>query len=391
MVAAFREFTAACMRLAALCSVGLAVSRRARIGSLTIHLLGTLLFQGTFLQSKIAGAAGAGAGAGEKSRAVMIAPHVRLERILFEQNLLPDEENSGFGALLYGADGTVAMHAGHKAWLYTTGLSSPPPRGRRNWYGKWISYVRELDLRTLASGPSRVALDLSGEDRWAVVHDVIQVGPMLFVAFYSANGGVRAAVSNRADSPFVPIRDFNLDVTDAWERQGGKEQSLESNGAHILIDENEAAATLWLGYDSYHVDRTAGQLGWAKIRIDKKSRDVQLLGKYPGNPLPMLPDGYIAARCGGNLASDVRLGGERAFFYYSRPDTRKIMLTVALSPDPLFGRVSRIVELEPPLGDEKVIEKFEAYMLDDELHIIYENELSSGRWGTGMRVYKIED
>jgi hypothetical protein len=321
----------------------------------------------------------------------VIAPHVHLERIRFEQNLLPDRGDAGFGALLYGARGTVVMHAGHKTWLYTTGLSSPPPPGRRNWYGKWISYVRELDLDTLASGPSKIALDLGGKDRWAVIHDVIEVGPNLFVAFYSANGGVRAAVSERPDAAFDTVRDFEVVVTDAWERQGGREQSLESNGAHVLIGDSEAEATLWLGYDSYHVDRTAGQLGWAKIRIDKKSRDVQLLGKYPGNPLPMLGNGYIAARCGGNLATDIRLGGERAFFYYSRPDTQKIMLTVALSPDPLFGRVSRIVELEPPLGDEKVIEKFEAYMLDDELHIIYENKLSSGRWGTGMRVYKITD
>jgi hypothetical protein len=43
-----------------------------------------------------------------------------------------------------------------------------------------------------------------------------------------------------------------------------------------------------------------------------------------------------------------------------------------------------------PLDDEKVIEKFESYMLDDELHIVYENRLGSGHWGTGIRVYKIE-
>jgi hypothetical protein len=359
---------------------------RARIGALRIHLLGILCFQSVVLQSRVAAA-----GVEEPSSVVAIAPHVHLERIRFEQDLLPGRGDAGFGALLYDAEGAVVMHAGHKTWLYTTGLSGAPPHGRRTWYGKWVSYVRELDLETLASGSSKVALDLSGKDRWAVVHDVIRIGPRLFVAFYSASGGVRAATSDRPDAAFETARDFKLDVTDAWEKQGGKEQSLESNGAHILIDDSEAKATLWLGYDSYHVDRTAGQLGWAKIRIDKKSRVVRLLGKYPGNPLPMLRNGYIAARCGGNLASNIRLGGERAFFYYSRPDTQKIMLTVALSPDPLFRRVTRIVELEPPLGDEKVIEKFEAYMLDDELHIIYENELSSGRWGTGMRVYKIKD
>lgn len=322
---------------------------------------------------------------------VKIAPHVRLERVHFDQNLLPDRGHTGFGALLYDAAGKLVLHEGHKTWLYTTGLFESPPGGRRDWYGKWISYVREFDVKTLASGPSAVALGLGGADRWAVIHDVIQVNPRLFVAFYSANGAVRAAVSDRPDAPFTTVRDFSIEVTKAWEKAGGMEDSLESNGAHVLIDESEAAVSLWLGYDSYHVDRTAGQLGWAKVRIDKISRDVRLIAKYPGNPLPFLPKDYIAARCGGNLATDVRLGNQYAFFYYSRPNREKIMLTVALSPDPLFRHVSRIVEVEPPLGDEQVIEKFESYMLDGELHIIYENKLAANHWGTGIRIYKIDE
>jgi hypothetical protein len=67
------------------------------------------------------------------------------------------------------------------------------------------------------------------------------------------------------------------------------------------------------------------------------------------------------------------------------------MLTVALSPDPLFQTVTRIVELEPPLGDEKVIEKFESYLIGDHLHIIYENNLDSGHWGTGILIYKMQN
>jgi hypothetical protein len=149
--------------------------------------------------------------------------------------------------------------------------------------------------------------------------------------------------------------------------------------------------TLWLGYDSYHVDRTAGQLGWAKVRIDKSSRNVELMGKYQRNPLQMLPKNYLAARCGGNLATNIRFGNQYAFFYYLRPNREKIMLTLALSPDAMFSRVTKIVELEPPLGDEQVIEKFESYVLDDELHVIYENKLDSNHWGTGVRIYKIEN
>src|SRR6202034_3706693 len=114
------------------------------------------------------------------------------------------------------------------------------------------------------------------------------------------------------------------------------------------------------------------------VRIDKKSGNVELIEKHPGNPLPMLPKNYIAARCGGNLAASVWLGGQYVFFYYTRRSKEKIMLTAALSSDPLFQHVGNIVEIEPPLGDEKVIEKFESYMFDDELHIIYENQLAYG-------------
>jgi hypothetical protein len=66
------------------------------------------------------------------------------------------------------------------------------------------------------------------------------------------------------------------------------------------------------------------------------------------------------------------------------------MLTAALSADPLFLHGDRVVELEPPLGQERVIEKFESYLLNGELHIMYENRLTSGEWGTGIRIYKIE-
>jgi hypothetical protein len=270
---------------------------------------------------------------------------------------LPDRGQAGFGALLYDGKGGLVLHDGHKTWLYTTGLAEPAPGGQRDWYGKWISYVREFDIKTLVSGPSKIALGLSGSDRWAVIHDAIKVGPKLFVAFYSANGGVRAAVSERPNGLFETVPDFKIEVTDAWEKQGGEKDSLESNGAHALIEESNEAVTLWIGYDSYHVDQTAGQLGWAKILIDKRSRNVELIGKYPLNPLQMLPKNYIAARCGGNLATNIRLGGQYAFFYYTRRSKQEIMLAVALSSDALFQHITSIVEIEPPLGEEKVIEK----------------------------------
>ena len=314
---------------------------------------------------------------------------VHLERTHHESNVLPDTEHAGFGALLYDAQGKLVLHEGSKTWLYTNGLFEAPTSGRRDWYGKWVTHVREFDVGSFVSGQKTLALGLADSDRWAVIHDVVGVSDHLFVAFYSTNGGVRAAISDTPNGRFEAVSGFKIPVTEAWERQGGELQSVESNGAHVLVEDSDRALTLWLGYDSYHVDKTSGQLGWAKIRIDKVARTVALLEKYSGNPLPLRPRGYIAARCGGNLGTDAPWGRRHAFIYYTRPNQQQIMLTIALSSDPLFHDATEVVEFEPPLGAEKVIEKFEAYMFGGELHIIYENQLASGHWGTGIRTYKI--
>jgi hypothetical protein len=320
---------------------------------------------------------------------VDVIPGVQLTRLRHEQNILPDREHSGFGSLLYDQHGDLVLHDGHKTWLYTTALFEAPGGGRRDWYGKWVSYAREFDINTHVASGKSLALGLTGEDRWAIIHDVIQVDHRLFVAFYSANGAVRAAMSHTPDGPFRALAGFQIQVTDEWERKGGTIDSLESNGAHVLIEESAGELTIWLGYDSYHVDATAGQLGWAKLRIDKVAETVEFVGKHPGNPLAALPDQYIAARCGGNLGSSLRWGGQHVLLYYSRPSKSKIMLTAALSDDALFQHITKIIELEPPLGDERVIEKFESYQVGNELHVIYENQLASGHWGTGMRVYAV--
>jgi hypothetical protein len=331
------------------------------------------------------------AATGGDPRDIDIVTGVHLVRTGHQQNVLPDHGHSGFGSLLYDQHGELVLHHGSKTWLYTTALVEPASGGRRDWYGKWISYAREFDVKTHVGGRKIMALGLAGEDRWAIIHDVIRVNNRLFVAFYSANGTVRAAVSHKPEGPFLASAGFQIQVTDDWEKQGGKIDSLESNGAHVLIEESATELLMWLGYDSYHVDATAGQLGWAKIEIDKVAQTVQLIGKHPRNPLAALPDQYIAARCGGNLGSSLRLGGQHVLLYYSRPSKAKIMLTAALSDDPLFQHIAKVVELEPPLGDEKVIEKFESYQVGSRLHVIYENQLASGHWGTGMRVYAVTD
>lgn len=317
---------------------------------------------------------------------------VQLRRIHHDENLLPDREHAGFSSLLYDADGKLVLHDGSKTWLYTTGLFEAPTGGQRDWYGKWVSHVREFNTSSLVSGEKKLVLGLADDEQWAVIHNVVKVSDALYVAFYSTNGGVRAAVSDRPDGMFEAAPNFRLTVTEPWEEEGGEEDSLESTGGHVKIEETDGSLLLWLMYDSYHVDKTAGLLGWAKVRIDKKTRDVELLAKHPDNPLDVLPRrNYIAARAGGNLATDIRLGDKYALFYYTRRSRNRIMLTVALSSDALFQDVTDIVEFEPPLGTEEVIEKFEAYMMDNILHVIYENKLESSHWGTGIRLYDIID
>lgn len=315
--------------------------------------------------------------------------NVQLQRIHHDENLLPDVGHAGFGSLLIDSHGKVAMHDGKKTWLYTTGLFESPTGGQRDWYGKWVSHVREFDTQTLVTTEKQVALGLSGKETWAVIHHALQIRDDLFVVFYSTNGGVKAAVNNRPDGLFTTDASFKLEVTEDWEKEGGEKDSLESTGGHVLIEETEKDITFWLLYDSYHVDQTRGELGWAKVRVDKKTRNVELVEKHKDNPLPLRPENYIAARSGGN-AGDVILGGKHAFFYYTRPTRNIILLSAALSPDPLFFKdITNRVEIDTVLGTEQVIEKFEAYVLDKTLYIIYENKLATGHWGTGIRLYEI--
>lgn len=315
---------------------------------------------------------------------------VQLKRIHHDENLLPDREHSGFCSLVHDSDGKLVLHDGDKTWLYTTALFEAPDGEQRDWYGKWVSHVREFNTKSLVSGEKKLALGLAGNDQWAVIHNVIKVSDSLYVAVYSTNLGVRAAVSSCPDGVFQADPDFRLDVTEVWEKKGGKEDSLESTGGHVKIEDTDDHLLLWLLYDSYHVDKTRGLLGWAKVHVDKGTCRVELRGKHPDNPLSLLPSkGYIAARAGGNLSSDVRLGGKHTMFYYSRANQNEIMLTAGLSSDALFQDVTDVVEMEPPLGTEDVIEKFESYMVNNVLHIIYENNLASSHWGTGIRLYRM--
>lgn len=305
---------------------------------------------------------------------VLTIGSTRLQRVYHNSNLIPNETNAAFGNLLWDPEGNLVLHDRTKTWLYTS----------TNIGDNWVSDVREFDTKTLATGPKTSAMGVVTGDLWTVTHDVIEVTDSLYVAFYSTSEIVKASVSDSPNGTFTRVPGFEIPISQSWEGAG----SLESDCGHVKIGESSGFLDLWVLYDSLH-DGVQGQTGWARVRINKQTGNVEFLGKRADNPLNVLPKDYIAARCGGNLTTSVRFDDKYTFIYLTRGDEFSAMLNVALSSDPLFQNVTDIVPLELPLGDEQVFEKFTGYVWGNHLYLLYEDELASGNWGTGVRVYRI--
>lgn len=301
-----------------------------------------------------------------------------LRRVEHRQDILGGEPH-GFGCLLFDLDGRLVLRDG-LTWLYTC---------RPNGEG-WESWARPFDPVTLADGPPvRVLTPAPGEER-AVLHHVIALAEDLLVGFYCTGRGVRAAVASAPGASFRPDPDFALDPEVGWETRGGSVDgwSLESNGAHVPCDDAGDGPEFWLGYDSYRREGRLGDLGWAGVRVDPVARRIELTSRHPRNPLPFRAPAWRCARCGGNLAGDVRVRGKRGFFYYIRPDDSPDMfIGLALSDDPLFQRDSEHFIVDRLAGDEEVAEKFQALCHDGTLHLFYENRLNDGTWRTAFRRY----
>jgi len=307
---------------------------------------------------------------------------LRLERDRHIEDLCGDDADSGFGSLLFASDGRLALEAAGTTWLYTTA---------RGDEGRWMSAARRLDPERLALGPARTVLEPEGRDRWAVIHHVLRVGEGLVLAFYSNGRGVRAALAETPGGPFRADPDFTLEPRAHWELcpSGAAASSLEANGAFVPIDEDEERLLFWEGYDSYCPSELGGELGWVKLELDKRARRVRMIEAHPANPLALRLEGYACARCGGNLASDVVLNGQRVFFYYTRRSRSELEVHAALSDDPLFQRPVFVGPFDRPLGNEEVAEKFQAYSRDGALNLFYESRLANGRWRTGVRRYRV--
>jgi hypothetical protein len=303
----------------------------------------------------------------------------RLDRHI--QDVCGDDGDSGFGSLLFTTRGTLAVHDDTRTWLYVA---------ERRADGPWASAVRSFDLDSGTVGAKTTVLSPAEDDRWAVLHHAIEVSDDLTVALYSNGHGLRAAYADRPDGPFTPDPEFLLLPGADWEHCVDRRSatSLEANGCYLSIEENDDHLVFWEGYDSYCPSELGGQLAWARLALDKRRRRMSLQRRHPGNPLSFLPPAHLCARCGGNLAGDVRIDGMHAYFYYTRPSRNDVTLHLALSRDPLFQHIDAIGRFDGPRGDEELVEKFQAYQRDGALYLIYESRLGNGSWRTGLRRYR---
>lgn len=291
-------------------------------------------------------------------------------------------EAHGFGCLLFDTQGLPAIVDG-SSWLYTTVEVE----------GLWQSWARPFDLTTLKAGPARRVLAPHAGSDSAVFHHVLAVAEDLYVGIFCDGPGIGAAIASSPEATFKPDPDFAVTVVPGWETRGGGTAgwTLECNGACVPIAESATSLTFWQGYDSYRAADFSGDLGWVGIHVDKESRRVHALDRHPGNPLPFRREGYSCARCGGNLAADLTIAGKRPYFYYTRPSMTQALLGLALSSDPLFQKAVEHHLLGTTLGEETVMEKFQAVQRGEDILLFHESRFRDGSWHTGLRRYRRRD
>ena len=291
-------------------------------------------------------------------------------------------EPHGFGSFLFDTNGRVVLND-NTVWLYTTVFAGK----------KWESWVRSFDINRIKAGPARrVLVSEPGDLRGAVLHHVIKISPDFFVGFFRGGKGVQAAVAKAPDSLFKRDGAFRIDPVQGWETRNDTTEGwvLEVNGAFVTIREDMDEIVFWQGYDSYLATRLLGDLAWAKIRIDKKTRRISLEGRHPENPLRFRRPNWSCARCGGNLSSDVRIDGRHAFFYYFRPsNSSDAYIALALCRDPLFQADADHYLVDHMRGQEEVAEKFQVIQHGKELLVFSESRFKDQSWHTGMRRFLV--
>ena len=243
---------------------------------------------------------------------------------------------TGFASLAFHLNGSVVESSPGLGWLYTTAQDNA---------GKWTTDVRSLRLDVFAGagipiGSAIRALNGTSADRWATAHLVLKVNEGLWVAFYSTGRRARAAIGASARGPFVPDPIFGIHSLNAGWEAGC---SIEADGGFSLETENQTTVSGWVMYDTLCAG-SKGLIGWAKVSIDKIGRTVHLIARDSANPRNFSLPGRVAARTGGNLASDVTFGGLPAIFYLSKPSPQQYLWAVVRGG---HGTDERVLEPAP--------------------------------------------
>jgi hypothetical protein len=99
---------------------------------------------------------------------------------------------------------------------------------------------------------------------------------------------VKAAAATAPDAEFIKDDTFSFNPVKGWETCGEAPEGwvLEANGAIVKIQEEADNLVFWEGYDSYLAAQLLGDLAWAKIKVDKRTRRISLEERYPENQLP---------------------------------------------------------------------------------------------------------
>ena len=249
----------------------------------------------------------------------------------------------GFASLAYHLNGSIVESPPGSAlsWLYTSSIDSS---------GKWTSHVRSFHLDAFNGdiGPRVSVLNGTLSDRWATIHLVLRAAHNTWLCFYSTGKGVKAAISTSPEGPFIPdelfyLRPSSTSEINAWENGC----SLEADGGFSLVADNATSMTGWIMYDTLCPNST-GLIGWAKVCLNKVNRSVRLLGRDVANPRNFSLPGRVAARTGGNLASDVTFGGLPAIFYLSKPSSAQCEWAVVLGGNESDRRI-----LQPDLHSNR--------------------------------------
>ncbi len=233
-------------------------------------------------------------------------------------------------------------------------------------------------------------MPVAGSDS-AVLHHVLAVSEDLYVGIFCDGPGIGAATASAPDRPFVPDPGFAVLAQEGWETRNGRTQgwTLECNGAQVITGETRETLDFWQGYDSYRAADFSGDLGWFSVHVDKMKRQVRAMERHPANPLAFRAPDRSCARCGGNLAADITVNGKRAFFYYTRPSMTQALLGLSLSTDPLFLEDAEHHIIGTTLGEETVMEKFQAVKQGEDLLLFHESRFADGSWHTGLRRYRV--